>query len=233
MKVIAYLRLSKESEKENSLGIMAQQKVCEDYVKKMGLSLNNIYIDEGYSGALNYSRRPGLVNALSNLSNNDIFLIAKRDRIGRELKVILSIEDEVVRKGATLISAIDEGTYIDNSSNFLMRRMVDTFSEYERRIIQERIKAALAIKKARGEKLGGKHTPYGYKLAEDGIHLEIDEREQEICRILANLHASGVSFRKMPQVLEEMGITNRGIKWSKDTIHLKVAAYRRMHEICQ
>ena len=44
-------------------------------------------------------------------------------------------------------------------------RMVDAFAEYERAIIRARTRAALAVKRGRGERTG--EVPYGFRLAED------------------------------------------------------------------
>lgn len=44
-----------------------------------------------------------------------------------------------------------------------MRRIVDAFVEYERLVIRARTRAALTVKRSRGERIGG--IPYGHQLA--------------------------------------------------------------------
>jgi site-specific DNA recombinase len=231
MKVLAYIRLSKDTKYEKSTSIETQQAKCNGYAQLNNWQIFHTFIDDGYSGGLDYDKRPGILNAVHNLRKEDVLLVSQMDRLGRDPGDVYRIYRLISDRGAKLISVSGEGTMSEDPIAKFQMGLSILLSENYRLEVSKKTKAALAQKKARGEKLGGKHTPYGYKLAEDGIHLEIDEREQEICRILANLHDSGVSFRKMPAVLEEMGITNRGIKWSKDTIHLKVAAYRSRNEM--
>lgn len=231
MKLLAYIRLSKETKYEKSMSLDTQQRTCEAYALRNNLTIYKNYVDDGYSGNLPYEKRPGILNAMNELKASDIFLVSQLDRVGRNPEESHKIWRLINERGARLISCNDEGTFSDSPLAQFQVGLAFLIGQNYRLDISVKTKAALANKKMKGEKLGGKHTPYGYKLAEDGVHLEINPEEQVIMRKLVELHAQGISYRKMPQVLAEMGITNRGIKWSKDTIHLKVEAYRRRNEM--
>ena len=90
-----------------------------------------------------------------------------------------------------------------------MRRLLDSFSEYERLIIGARTKAALAAKRSKGEKTGGR-VPFGYQLAADGRTLLVDETETEIIDVMRQLRAEGQSFRKIADELNRRGVTAKG-----------------------
>ena len=66
-----------------------------------------------------------------------------------------------------------------------MRRMVDAFAEYERNIIKARTKSAMQTKKKSNERVG--HIPFGFRLANDEVHLEEDEGEQLVLGQINNL----------------------------------------------
>ena len=135
------------------------------------------------SGALSLEKSPGMLNAISILKKGDMLVVAKRDRLGRDPLVVAMIESAIARKGARIVSAAGEGTENnDIPSSILMRRMIDAFGEYERLIIKARTKSALQAKKSKGQRV--RHVRYGYRLANDKIHLVPDKREQETIRIL-------------------------------------------------
>jgi len=52
-------------------------------------------------------------------------------------------------------------------------------------------------------------VPYGYRLCEDGEHVEPDPAEQEIIRSTLELRASGLTYRAISARLEDEGYVNR------------------------
>lgn len=86
------------------------------------------------------------MDALSILGSGDVLLVAKRDRLGRDPLIVALIEAAVSRKGCRIVSAAEEGTASDGPTDVLMRRMVDSFAEYERLVIKSRTRAALDAK---------------------------------------------------------------------------------------
>lgn len=218
MKCIGYLRVSTDQQVESGLGLEAQKSACEDCAKKLGSPITEFFRDEGLSGALSLEKRPGILNAINALKKEDIFIVAKRDRLGRDPLVLAMIEAAVSRKGARIISAAGEGTDNDDPASCLMRRMIDAFSEYERLIIKARTKAALKAKKDKGQRVG--HIPFGYKLAEDNVHLVQNELECSVLKKINALRAKKLSIRDTAAVLNKKGFLNRGqSKWNHASLH--------------
>lgn len=87
-----------------------------------------------------------------------------------------------------------------------------------REAIGERTKAALQVKKERSQRVG--EIPFGFKLAADKVSLIPDKVEQKILKIIRELRAAGLSYRKIGEELEKRNIrTKKGAaKWQPKTI---------------
>jgi DNA invertase Pin-like site-specific DNA recombinase len=94
-------------------------------------------------------------------------VVAKLDRLSRSPFVLLTLEAETKRAGLRLTSAAGEGTEDDDPASVLVRRMLQAVAEHELAMISARTKAALAQKKARGERLG--RPPYGFSVQQGDL----------------------------------------------------------------
>ncbi len=90
------------------------------------------------------------------------------------------------------------------------------------------IRAAMAVKRSRREYCGGQ-APYGWKVTDDGAHIEPDAAEQAIIRQAAELRAAGMSLRAIGAVLEAKGYAPRGGKrWNSNTVR-RITGGARWH----
>jgi DNA invertase Pin-like site-specific DNA recombinase len=232
MKIIGYIRVSTDQQAESGLGLEAQKKAIEAYAGNLGYHVTQFFSDEGLSGTLSLEKRPGILQAISALSKGAILVIAKRDRLGRDPLIIAMIESAIARKGARIASAAGEGTGNDDPSSILMRRMVDAFAEYERLIIGTRTKAALRIKKEKGQRVG--HIPFGYKLAQDGIQLEPNISEQQILQSIKRMRSRGYSIRETAMKLNKKNLLNRGQSlWNHASIFRVLNNADNNHLLCK
>ncbi len=204
---IAYLRVSTDEQAASGLGLEAQRAAIEAWAQRTGATVAAYLSDDGVSGAAGLDKRPGLASALAELDNGAVLVVAKRDRLGRDPILCAMVERSAARVGARVVSAAGEGTDDDGPASVLMRRMVDAFAEYERLLIGQRTKAALAAKKARGERVGG--LPYGYALAEDGATLVENGPEQAVLAEARALRAAGLSLRGVAAELARRGFVSR------------------------
>lgn len=215
MKAVAYLRVSTD---EQHLGPEAQLAAVRSWAAANGAEIVATFEDLGVCGAVPLDRRPGLLAAIDAIEDLGaaVLVVAKRDRIGRDVIAVAMIERAVERVGARIATADGTGNG-DGPEALLMRRMVDSFAEYERSLIRSRTRAALAAKKARGERVGA--LPYGARLAEDGVKLVADGEEGEIVHRVRALRAAGLSFRKIAGELIAAGLRPRsGGTWHAQTI---------------
>jgi DNA invertase Pin-like site-specific DNA recombinase len=101
------------------------------------------------------------MEAIIALKRGDVLLVAKRDRLGRDIYEILGIQRLIDRRGARVVSAAGEGTDAHSPSDVLMRGLIDQFAQYERHMIAAKTKAALQAKRARGERVS-RFPPFGF-----------------------------------------------------------------------
>jgi site-specific DNA recombinase len=215
-KAVASTRVSTEDQAESGLGIAAQEAACRLCATRLGLELVSVHADEGVCSVDPIDKRPALLEAIASLGKGDVLIVAKRDRLGRDPIVVAMIEAAIRRRGARVVSAAGEGTESDGPTDILMRRIVDAFGEYERLIIKARTKAALAVKKGRGEKTGGA-IPYGSMLGPDkpgpkGVPIKTlvpCPAEQEVLVLMKTLRAGGMTLVEIASELTARGIERR------------------------
>ena len=212
-RAIAYLRVSTEQQADSGLGLEAQQASVTAAAARLKLALAQTFVDAGTSGSLVMEDRPVLMDAVAALKRGDVLLVAKRDRLGRDVIAVAMIERLVSKRGARIVSAAGEGTDSDDPSAVLMRRLIDSFAEYERLIISARTRAALDAKRRKGERVSG-IVPFGYRLASDGRTLQADEHEARVAGLIADLRTQGLSMPAIADELNRRGLLTRaGTPW--------------------
>jgi DNA invertase Pin-like site-specific DNA recombinase len=204
---------------EQSLGPEAQRAAIEAWAGHAGVEIGAWYLDRGVSGVDPPADRPGLIAALSALREMraGVLVVARRDRLARDVVIARMIARLVERSGAVIRSAdgVSDGAGPEGA---LMRGVVDLFAEYERELIRARTKAALARKRARGESLGGK-PPYGWRVGPGGRRLEADPYEQHVIRQAVLLAKRGATTRSIAFALTHAGYVNRsGHPWHHESV---------------
>lgn len=86
-------------------------------------------------------------------------------------------------------------------------------AEMERNLTRERTKAALATKKAKGERVG--RLPFGHRLADDGKHIEPDDDEQRTIRLVLKMREQEESHQEVADHLNAKGMFTRGRRGEK------------------
>jgi DNA invertase Pin-like site-specific DNA recombinase len=201
---VAYIRVSTD---EQRLGPEAQRSAVEAWATREGIHVAAWYVDQGISGGSDLGDRPALVAAVGELRAlaAGVLVVAKRDRLARDVYVAATIERAVAMGGARVVSA-DGTANGDTPADAFMRTILDAAAAYERALIRARTKAALAAKRARGERSGA--VPYGYRAVEGG-RLEADDTEQAVLAIVTELRAAGLSHRRIVSELRARGLVSR------------------------
>ncbi|OUK83738.1 DNA invertase [Escherichia coli] len=101
------------------------------------------------------SERPGLKRALKCLKRGDTLVVWKLDRLGRRMKHLIALTEELRAKGVNFRSLTDS---IDTSTPMgrFFFHMMGALAEMERELIVERTLAGLAAARAQG-RVGGRH----------------------------------------------------------------------------
>ncbi|MCG3687006.1 recombinase family protein [Aliarcobacter butzleri] len=175
--LIGYARVSKS---DNSQVLDLQI----DALVNAGVKEENIYSDK-ISGSKD--ERPGLENCLKALREEDILVVYKLDRLGRNLKhLIQTVEDLTKRKiGFKVLSG--QGVNIDTTTpaGKMIFSIFGALAEFERELIRERTIAGITSARARG-RMGGRKfnlTKAQVRLAEASMKNR-DTSVAELCKEL-------------------------------------------------
>jgi DNA invertase Pin-like site-specific DNA recombinase len=202
---VGYVRVSTE---DQNLGPDAQRAALAAWAGRHRVTLVAVYEDHGVSGAAALADRPGLLAALDALRAHaaGVLVAAKRDRIARDQVVAVTVERTAAAAGATVRTA-DGSSDVAGPEGTMMRGIVDVFAAYEREVIRARTRAALGVKRARGERTG--EVPYGYRASADGVRLEEDPAEQSVLAAVRELRTAGLSQRAIAAELTARGLLSR------------------------
>ena len=145
--LIGYMRVSKADGSQ----VLDLQK---DALIKAGICESRIYYDLS-SGAKD--KREGLTNCLKALQPGNCLVVWKLDRLGRNLKHLVTLVDSLKKNDIGLKVLAGNGAQIDtNTPNGRMFfGMFAVLAEFERELIRERTMAGLNAARARG-RLGGR-----------------------------------------------------------------------------
>jgi len=136
--------------------------------------------------------RPGLADALGYLRPGDTLAVWKLDRLGRSVKDVLIIADDLHERGigVRILTGKLAGTYTPTGEGKFFFTMMAAFAELERDIIHERTMAGLAAAKAQGRVGGRPAVIDADKLAAAKARRARGESPTEIARALGVSRAS-------------------------------------------
>jgi DNA invertase Pin-like site-specific DNA recombinase len=223
-RAIGLCRVSTREQADSGLGLAAQRASIATAAERLGARLVRVFDESATSGSLAIDDRPVLLDAVASLKRGDVLIVAKRDRLARDVIAAAMIERLVNKRGARIISAAGEGGDSSDPASVLLKRIVDSFGEYERLIIAARTRAALAAKRRRGERTS-RFAPFGYRVAADGRMLEPVSEEQRTLALMRELRQAGASLQTIADGLNARGFyTRSGGLWRHQYVH---AALRR------
>lgn len=201
---IGYLRVSTD---EQRLGPEAQRAAIEAWAAREGVAVVAWHCDAGVSGGSDIADRPALIAALGELraARAGVLIVAKRDRLARDVAVAATVERAVKACGAKVLNA-DGTANGDSAADGFMRAMLDAAAAYERALIRARTSAALQAKRARGERAGA--VPYGFTADASG-RLSPCEAEQAVIAAVRELRAAGIPLRAVVVELARRGFVSR------------------------
>lgn len=151
LKVIGYVRVSTAEQATSGYGLAAQEDAIHAAAKQHGWHLVGIVRDEGASGK--DLDRPGLRQALAMAHEADTLCVAKLDRLTRSLVGLSDLMDWGRRNDLALI-ALDLGLDTSTDTGRLVARIMASVGEWERERISERTRAAAAVRRSQGLKMG-------------------------------------------------------------------------------
>jgi DNA invertase Pin-like site-specific DNA recombinase len=124
-----------------------------EYATRRALSIHEEYVDQGVSGSK--ESRPALNRLMTDAQKCkfDAVLVWKIDRFGRSLKHLVNSLADLSAYGIAFISLRDN-LDLSTPSGRLMFQIIGAMAEFERALIQERVRAGLRNARAKGKRIG-------------------------------------------------------------------------------
>lgn len=214
-RVIGYVRVSSEMQKEKDNSIRSQIKSIKKYCDDYGLELVGIYKDEGISGLK--SNRDGLNRMLTEIKKLkvDMVLVYSLSRLGRKLVDVVGWVNDLESKGIRFIS-IKENFTNEGVMGKLMMGILGSVNEFEVGILSERIRDVKQFKKSKMEVYGGRIC-FGWNRI--GNELVRNEDEYNVLVEIQHLRECGWSYNGVADYLNSMDVKSKeGGKWYSSSV---------------
>jgi DNA invertase Pin-like site-specific DNA recombinase len=150
--VIGYVRVSTEQQSESGAGLEAQRAAIRTECARRGWVLVRIEEDAVSGRSL---KRPGLHAALEACRGGEVggIVVAKVDRLSRSIVDLAAVLEEA-RKRRFNVVALDLGVDLSTPQGQLVGNVIASVARWEARMIGQRTREALAIKRAEGVQIG-------------------------------------------------------------------------------
>ncbi|CAN7509411.1 recombinase family protein [Variovorax sp. LjRoot290] len=203
-RIVAYYRVSTQRQGQSGLGLEAQREAVRKYMdgRPCELLVEFEEVETG-KGANALDKRPKLRAAVALAKKSKAtLLIAKLDRLARNVHFVAGLMETGVQFRCCDFPTADR----------TMIHFYAAMAEHEGRRISERIRDALAAKKARGEAVG---NPASLQPLNGARSSEAAEFAARLRPTLAGYRAARMTQREMVAALDGAGIkTARGGEWS-------------------
>lgn len=215
--VVAYIRVSTDGQVgEDKFGLDAQKKQIVEYCEKNEMNILRWYSDEGESGA---KERPGFDEIVYGEVNNppvEAVIVAKTDRVARDIEIYYYYKMLLRKKEIELISiAEDFGKF--GAFSAMLESFTLCVAKMERDNITKRTSSGRAIKSSNGGYSGGR-TPFGYK-PEGGKMVIVPEEAEIVKTIFRMKDEEGKTYKAVVERLNSDGKKNRsGTAFSISTV---------------
>ncbi len=208
IRVATYARVSSQEQATEGTSMEFQDSQLIGYCKLQGWTIINAYTDPGFSGK--DGNRPGLERLLSDAKIGlfDEVLVYKLDRLARNLRLLLEIEQKLRGYRASLIS-VKEAVDTSTSTGKMMFQMFGMVSEWERETIAERTSNGKLQRFKDGCWAGGK-VPFGYAYDKATKKLVVNESNARIVRRIYTEYSEGKTLYGITEKLNKDKIPARG-----------------------
>jgi DNA invertase Pin-like site-specific DNA recombinase len=210
---VAYYRVSTARQGKSGLGIEAQRAAVRRFAEAEGIEVlaEHIEVETG-KGSDALERRSELSAALTQARKAKCpVLVAKLDRLSRDVHFISGL---MAHRVPFIVAELGA------DADPFMLHLYAALAEKERMLISARTKAALAVKKAQGVKLGNPWAPEAAMKAHAAARGAADQFAANVLPIVREIQASGLmTLRDIAQVLNSRGVhTARGGQWHSTTV---------------
>ena len=148
-------------------------------------------------------------------------IIAKLDRLTRSVRDLTDLLERFAKHSVSLVS-VGESLDTNSAAGRLILNVMASISQWEREVIGERTRTALAKLRSQG-KMTGKPR-YGWRSVGKGLPVVEDAAEQGNLEIIRKMRAAGATFSAIAAALNERGSTVRsGAAWTVNDVQRVLA----------
>ena len=213
-RAVAYLRVSTRQQQRSGLGIEAQRATVTRFAEAENFQIIAEYVEaETGKGSDALARRPQLAAALSAArSAKCAVLVSKLDRLSRDVAFVAGL---MAQRVPFIVAELGR------DADPFMLHLYAALAEKERRLISERTKAALAVRKASGRRLGNPtNIRQAGQIGRASLVAEADEHARSLLPLLRTLRAEGaITIGAITRSLNERKIpTARGSRWHVSSV---------------
>lgn len=150
--MVGYIRVSTDDQADSGLGLGSQRAAVAAEAERRGWIMLAVHEDALSGKTLD---RPGLAAALAAVESGEAagIVVAKLDRLSRSLKDFANLMARA-QVGKWNLVALDLGVDLSTPAGEFMAGVMASAAQWERRIIGQRTRDALAIKRSQGVPLG-------------------------------------------------------------------------------
>ena len=201
-----YCRLSVDDGTNNeSMSIGNQKSMLTEYVHKNGWNIEEIYVDDGWSG-VNFDR-PDFKRMINDIEIGRINLVIVKDlsRLGRNYILCGQYTEIFFPSRNVRFIALNDGVDSLNTNNDIAP-FKNILNDMYAKDISVKVRSALYAKARRGEYLGA-CDPYGYvRDPKDKHHLLINHEVAPVVRRMYEMAVNGFGLTKIAKTLNAEGI---------------------------
>lgn len=202
---MGYVRVSTDEQALSGLGLAAQRAAIEAECSRRGWTLIAVH-EDALSGK--NMARPGLTSALAAVDSGvaSALVVAKLDRLSRSLSDFASLMARAQARHWNLV-ALDLGIDLATAAGEFMANVMASAAQWERRIIGQRTRDALAVKRAQGVRLGRPQVV-----------------SSELAARIRAAHEAGAGWSALARQLNAEGVptAHGGTKWYPSTVRAVV-----------
>jgi DNA invertase Pin-like site-specific DNA recombinase len=176
-----------------------QERELRAVAERMGIEVTHVYKDHGVSGAKGRDKRPQFDRLCRDATKRqfDVVMAWSVDRLGRSLQDLVAFLTEIHALKVDLYLH-QQGIDTTTPAGKAMFQMMGVFAEFERAMIQERVRAGLARAKDEGKTLG---RPKIATTTEKAIRAALTNGEEGMHKIAARF---GVGTGTVQRIKSEM-----------------------------
>jgi DNA invertase Pin-like site-specific DNA recombinase len=185
-----------------------QERELREVAELAGWQVIKVYTDHGISGAKGRDKRPAFDALCRDATKRqfDVVMAWSVDRLGRSLQDLIEFLSELRALKVDLFLKT-QGIDTTTPHGKAMFGMLGVFADFERSIIQERVRAGLARAKSEGKRLGRPPLP---EKTQGAIREALKKRTEGVRKIAVRFGVDPSTVQRISVAMRPFGVSEGG-----------------------